>query len=99
LRKQLRWGLSTPASKVARELALHGAEAFDGDKAAEMKAVDFTLSVGRVAVAMAAFAKAPISRSATDGEVWLRKLHIPPYEFATGLACTSQWIARAGSID
>jgi hypothetical protein len=38
-------GPSTPTSKVVRELALRGAEAFEGDEAAERKAVDFALSV------------------------------------------------------
>lgn len=35
-------GPSTPTSKVVRELALRGAEAFEGD---ERKAFDFALSV------------------------------------------------------
>lgn len=38
-------GPSTPTSKVVRELALRGAEAFEGDEAAEREAVDFALSV------------------------------------------------------
>lgn len=38
-------GPSTPTSKVVRELALRGAEALEGDKAAERNAVDFALSV------------------------------------------------------
>lgn len=38
-------GPSTPTSKVVRELALRGAHAFESDEAAEMKAVDFALSV------------------------------------------------------
>lgn len=38
-------GPSTPTSKVVRELALRGADAFESDEAAEMKAVDFALSV------------------------------------------------------
>lgn len=38
-------GPSTPTSKVVRELALRGAEAFEGDEAAERNAVDFALSV------------------------------------------------------
>ncbi len=38
-------GPSTPTSKVVRELALRGAEAFEGDEVAERKAADFALSV------------------------------------------------------
>lgn len=38
-------GPSTPTSKIVRELALRGAEAFEGDEAAEREAVDFALSV------------------------------------------------------
>jgi hypothetical protein len=38
-------GASTPTSKVVRELALRGAEAFEGDEVAERKAADFALSV------------------------------------------------------
>ncbi len=38
-------GSSTPTSKVVRELALRGAEAFEGDEASERKAMDFALSV------------------------------------------------------
>lgn len=38
-------GPSTPTSKVVRELALRGAEAFEGDEAAQKGAVDFALSV------------------------------------------------------
>jgi len=38
-------GSSTPTSKVVRELALRGAEAFEGDEAAGRKAMDFALSV------------------------------------------------------
>ncbi|HSE68795.1 MAG TPA: hypothetical protein VLB12_17510 [Gemmatimonadales bacterium] len=38
-------GFSTPTSKVVRELALRGAEAFEGDEVAERKAADFALSV------------------------------------------------------
>ncbi len=38
-------GSSTPTSRVVRELALRGAEAFESDEAAERKAVDFALSV------------------------------------------------------
>jgi hypothetical protein len=38
-------GPSTPTSKVVRELALRGAEALEGDEAAERGALDFALSV------------------------------------------------------
>ena len=38
-------GPSTPTSKVVRELALRGADAFEGDEAAEREAMDFALSV------------------------------------------------------
>jgi hypothetical protein len=38
-------GASTPTSRVVRELALRGAEAFESDQAAERRAVEFALSV------------------------------------------------------
>lgn len=38
-------GPSTPTSRVVRELALRGAEAFESDQASEWKAVEFALSV------------------------------------------------------
>jgi len=38
-------GPSTPTSKVVRELALRGADAFEGDEVAERKAMNFALSV------------------------------------------------------
>ena len=38
-------GPSTPTSRVLRELALRGAEAFDSDEVAEQRAADFALSV------------------------------------------------------
>lgn len=36
---------ATPTSRVVRELALRGAEAFEVDEAAEQRAADFALSV------------------------------------------------------
>jgi hypothetical protein len=44
-RGRVAMGPSTPTSKVVRELALRGAEAFEDDKTAERKAADFALSV------------------------------------------------------
>jgi hypothetical protein len=38
-------GPSTPTSRVVRELALRGAEAFESDQVAARKAIDFALSV------------------------------------------------------
>jgi len=38
-------GASTPASRVVRELALRGAEAFEEDEAATHRAADFAVSV------------------------------------------------------
>jgi hypothetical protein len=38
-------GPSTPTSRVVRELALRGAEAFESDEAATQRAIDFALSV------------------------------------------------------
>jgi hypothetical protein len=38
-------GPSTPTSRVVRELALRGAEALEGDRAATRRAIDFALSV------------------------------------------------------
>ena len=38
-------GPSTPTSRVVRELALRGAEAFENDQAAKQRAVDFAISV------------------------------------------------------
>lgn len=38
-------GPSTPISQVVRELALRGAEAFENDRAATQRAVDFAISV------------------------------------------------------
>jgi hypothetical protein len=38
-------GPSTPTSRVVRELALRGAEAFESDEAAEQRAIEFALSV------------------------------------------------------
>jgi len=37
-------GPSAPTSRVVRELALRGAEAFESDQAAEQKAIEFALS-------------------------------------------------------
>jgi len=38
-------GSSAPASRVVRELALRGAEAFEQDEAATQRAADFAVSV------------------------------------------------------
>ena len=38
-------GASAPASRVVRELALRGAEAFEEDEAATRRAADFAISV------------------------------------------------------
>lgn len=38
-------GPSTPTSRVVRELALRGAEAFESDEVAQRNAMDFALSV------------------------------------------------------
>ena len=38
-------GQSTPTSRVVRELALRGAEAFESDRSAAERAVEFALSV------------------------------------------------------
>jgi len=38
-------GPSTPTSKVVRELALRGAEAFESDEAAARRAAEFALGV------------------------------------------------------
>ena len=37
-------GPSAPTSRVVRELALRGAEAFESDQAAERRAIEFALS-------------------------------------------------------
>jgi Na+-transporting NADH:ubiquinone oxidoreductase subunit NqrB len=50
-------------------------------------------AVERVAVAMAGFRQAPISRSVTDAATWAIDT------LATVLTFTSQWVAPAGSID